>query len=101
MWHKPETAPEPKSHIIALTNDGGTSIPLYVHPKRGFIGADGEVYDNDFLTSECSWWSHAPEGYTFWIERNDDGLVLEDVDTEATLESESTATGAVLEEAVE
>jgi len=102
MWNKvADSTPEPKSHIIALTSDGGTAIPLYVHPQRGFIGADLEVYESDFLATQCEYWTLAPDGYAWWCERGDDGAVLEDVDTEATLNEESTAPVAVLEEAVD
>lgn len=88
MWNTTETKPNPRDHIIALTADGGSALALYVHPVRGYVGSDGEVYDDDIF-DQCAFWTIAPEGYNWWIERGEDGQDLDGINTEAVLADEA------------
>ena len=71
MWKLPSEHPPLGARIIALYDDGSGSVGLYVTGTNEFMDDEGEQYEMD-LSDNYSYWALAPEGYTFFFERDDE-----------------------------
>lgn len=70
MWKLTTEHPGIGARIVALYSDGSGSNLFHVAGENEYMDEEGELYDMD-LSENYSHWTLAPEGFTYFFERDD------------------------------
>lgn len=90
-WQPVKVTPDIGRKFICLWNDWSGSVMYWRH-DHGYIDQDGDELSRvDWSKIEC--WSYLPDGFEFWCEHGDEGMVLTTVSAHPSTDGNTTTGG--------